>query len=57
MIIAASMEFEKGHNNEVQERPSDNSEIPVVCQFQLIENRGYSIISLITIYFLKIIYS
>ncbi len=41
MIIAASMEFEKGHNNEVQERPSDNSEIPVVCQFQLIENRGY----------------
>ena len=30
MILAASMEFEKGHNNDVQERPSDNTEIPMV---------------------------
>lgn len=30
MILAASMEFEKSHNNEVQERPSDNTEIPMV---------------------------
>lgn len=28
MILAASMEFEKGHNNDVQERPSDNTEMP-----------------------------
>lgn len=28
MILAASMEFEKNHNNEVQERPSDNIELP-----------------------------
>ena len=31
MILGASMEFEKGHNNEIQERPSDNTEIPMVC--------------------------
>ncbi|XP_065056984.1 translocation protein SEC63 homolog [Rhopilema esculentum] len=30
MILAASFEFEKGHNNEVQERPSDNIEIPML---------------------------
>ena len=30
MILASSMEFEKGHNNEVQERPSDNFELPEV---------------------------
>jgi len=28
MILGASFEFEKGHNNEVQERPSDNIELP-----------------------------
>nr|XP_058967109.1 translocation protein SEC63 homolog [Pocillopora verrucosa] len=28
MILAGSLEFEKGHNNEVQGRPSDNSELP-----------------------------
>lgn len=28
MILAGSWEFEKGHNNEVQERPSDNLELP-----------------------------
>ncbi|RWS25690.1 translocation protein SEC63-like protein [Leptotrombidium deliense] len=28
MILAASLEFEKGHNNEVIERPSDNVEVP-----------------------------
>ena len=30
MILGASMEFEKGHNNEIQERPSDNVELPEV---------------------------
>lgn len=30
MILAGSLEFEKGHNNEVQERPSDNVELPEV---------------------------
>lgn len=28
MILASSFEFEKGHNNDVQERPSDNIELP-----------------------------
>ncbi|XP_068697913.1 translocation protein SEC63 homolog [Montipora foliosa] len=28
MILAGSLEFEKGHNNEIQERPSDNVELP-----------------------------
>ncbi|XP_035687196.1 translocation protein SEC63 homolog [Branchiostoma floridae] len=28
MILAASFEFEKGHNHEVMERPSDNVELP-----------------------------
>ena len=30
MILAGSLEFEKGHNNEIQERPSDNVELPEV---------------------------
>lgn len=30
MILAGSLEFEKSHNNEVQERPSDNMELPQV---------------------------
>ena len=30
MILAASLEFEKGHNSEITERPSDNEEIPIV---------------------------
>lgn len=30
MILAGSLEFEKGHNNEIQERPSDNIELPEV---------------------------
>ena len=30
MILAASFEFEKGHNNEIVNRPSDNEEIPMV---------------------------
>lgn len=30
MILAGSLEFEKSHNNEVQERPSDNVELPQV---------------------------
>ena len=33
MILAASLEFEKGHNSEVTERPSDNEEIPIVSVF------------------------
>ena len=28
MILAASMEFERNHNSEIVERPSDNEEIP-----------------------------
>lgn len=28
MVLAASLEFEKGHNKEVVDRPSDNEEIP-----------------------------
>ena len=30
MILAASMEFVKAHNSEIQERPSDNEELPAV---------------------------
>ena len=44
MILAASFEFEKGHNNEVQERPSDNIEIPMVCAF-IIVLRSYRLTS------------
>ena len=32
MILAGSFEFEKSHNNDIQERPSDNIELPQVCQ-------------------------
>ncbi|XP_064629178.1 translocation protein SEC63 homolog [Lineus longissimus] len=32
MILAGSMEFEKGHNPEICERPSDNEEIPAVMR-------------------------
>jgi translocation protein SEC63 len=28
MVLAASLEFERGHNSEVVERPTDNNEIP-----------------------------
>ncbi len=28
MVLAASLEFERGHNSEVVDRPSDNAEIP-----------------------------
>merc|ERR1719189_3390638 len=28
MVLAASLEFERGHNSEVAERPTDNQEIP-----------------------------
>ena len=35
MILAGSFEFEKGHNNEVQGRPSDNSELPEVRQWAM----------------------
>ncbi len=31
MILAASLEFDRNHNPEVVERPSDNIEIPQVC--------------------------
>lgn len=30
MVLAASLEFERSHNKEVQERQSDNVEIPQV---------------------------
>merc|ERR1719447_2739302 len=28
MVLAASLEFERGHNSEIMERPTDNAEIP-----------------------------
>ena len=31
MILAASCEFDRMHNAEVQDRPSDNEELPQVC--------------------------
>lgn len=38
MILAGSLEFEKSHNNEVQERETDNIDIPTVLKYhQLIE--------------------
>lgn len=36
MILGASLEFEKKHNNEIVERPSDNIEVP-----QLIKQLPY----------------
>lgn len=33
MVLAASMEFEKGHNSQVQERVSDNVEVPQVWNY------------------------
>ena len=30
MVLAASFEFEKSHNSEIVERPSDNEEVPQV---------------------------
>ena len=36
MVLAGSMEFEKGHNSEVVERPSDNEETPMVIILSLI---------------------
>ena len=30
MILAASFEFEKGHNSEIIERVTDNEEVPQV---------------------------
>lgn len=35
MVLAASMEFEKGHNSQVQERVSDNVEVPQVCNDEI----------------------
>ncbi|XP_046392377.1 translocation protein SEC63 homolog [Ischnura elegans] len=32
MILAASLEFEKKHNGEIQERPTDNEEVPVLIK-------------------------
>jgi len=32
MILAASLEFERGHNSEVVERPSDNIEVPLLIK-------------------------
>ena len=39
MILAASLEFEKNHNSEVIERPSDNEEIPMVSIYCYIVRR------------------
>jgi len=30
MVLSASLEFEKSHNSEVQERQTDNNELPQV---------------------------
>ena len=35
MVLAGAMEFEKSHNNEIVERPSDNEEIPAVSSSYL----------------------
>ena len=35
MVLAASFEFEKSHNSEIVERPSDNEEVPQVCIIML----------------------
>jgi len=31
MVLSASLEFEKGSNPEIRERPTDNIEVPKVC--------------------------
>ena len=36
MILAASCEFDRMHNAEVQDRPSDNEELPQVCTSTLL---------------------
>ena len=41
MILAASFEFEKGHNNEIVNRPSDNEEIPMVIILVCINSSCY----------------
>jgi len=33
MILASSLEFEKGHNHEIVERPTDNVEIPQLVKY------------------------
>ena len=35
MVLAASFEFEKSHNSEIVERPSDNEEVPQVRSWVL----------------------
>ena len=37
MILGSSLEFEKGHNNEISSRETDNEEIPMVSEAQLLE--------------------
>ena len=32
MVLAASLEFERGHNSEIVERPTDNEEIPLLMK-------------------------
>lgn len=38
MILAASFEFDKRHNSQVLERPSDNVEVPAVSSAKLLVN-------------------
>ncbi len=33
MILGSSMEFEKGHNNEIVMRITDNEELPMVSKY------------------------
>ena len=35
MILSASLEFEKGSNPEIKERPTDNIEVPKVCKIHV----------------------
>ncbi len=48
MILAASLEFEKGHNSEVTERPSDNEEIPIVSTYSQQKHMVFNLQSIFT---------
>lgn len=36
MILAASLEFDKKHNSEIEERQTDNEEVPQVNYFKYV---------------------
>ena len=43
MILGSSLEFEKGHNNEIVNRVTDNEELPTVSQS--LYDSSYSMLS------------